>query len=639
MRTRFLLPISVLLTAILVIAACGGADEPAAKPAVAAPAATTAPAAPAATTAPAEPAPAAASEWLATVTESGIVALQNTVFDQFTGTIPLQLPQPPASYSPKYGGTVTLASNGSDFPRSWNMPMRAYNNGFVTHWGEMLTTFNGSIGNHPGDFGPKAWLAKSWEVKDNGLTYIFNLEEGVRWASTPRVTVDESVDVTANDWVELAKLNFGLEESAFPSRFPEIDGAESWTALDDYTLQVKLNRNAASFLYKTRGLGPLLVGLQGYKEKMEAEGIDISEAMQDWSTQIGTGPWIINDYTPDVSVTFMKNPNYWGTDAEGNQLPFIDNMEVFMMKDERAQDAGFRTGKIGALGIETCGINTQRYEAINKTNPETTWEIFVDPSNARALIPNYSDPESPWQDVNVRRAMQLSIDKEGWVQSILGGWGIPYSTPVSPGNTYWLPPGQYGDVDGDGIPGERYLEYDVEGAKALLATAGYSDGFTADYMLTHDQGNRFFSEGELLAEAMAKIGITLNINIADGAARSARIKDADFDVYYSFPGFGFDPSDWLFKGFHSIPNIQRYGEAALVDAELDALIEKEEAEADPVKRYQYIADVQRYLQEEQYYIQGAKWVYIAAIAPWLKNWQFHYSFHTGPSMARAWIER
>ena len=235
--------------------------------------------------------------------------------------------------------------------------------------------------------------------------------------------------------------------------------------------------------------------------------------------------------------------------------------------------------------------------------------------------------------------MQLSIDKEGWVESILGGWGIPFTTPLSPGNTFWLPPGQYGDVDGDGIPGERYLEYDVEGARALMAEAGYSDGFTAKFRLTHDQGNRFFSEGELLVASAAKIGITLEMDVADGPDYWDSLAEGDFDFYYTFPGFGFDPSDWLFKGYHSLPNRQFNGDASFQDLELDALIEKEEAEADPVVRYQGIADVQRYIQEQQYYIQGAKWVYIAAIAPWLKNWQFHYSFHTGPSLARAWIER
>ena len=261
-------------------------------------------------------------------------------------------------------------------------------------------------------------MAKSWDVEDNGLTYVFHLQEGVRWASTPRVTVDETKDVTANDWVELAKLNFGLAGSAYPSRFPEIDGPESWSARDDYTLEVKLNRPAASFLYKTRGLGPLFVGLQGYHEKMEKEGIPIEEAIQDWTTQVGTGPWILQDFTPDVSVAFVKNENYWKMDEQGNQLPYIEEMEVFKMQDERAQDAGFRTGKIGALGIETCGINTVRYEAINETNPDTQWEIFIDPSNARAVVPNFSNPSSPWQDIRVRRAAQLSIDKEGWVESI-----------------------------------------------------------------------------------------------------------------------------------------------------------------------------------------------------------------------------
>ena len=645
MLKRVVLSIGAISIVLLLLVACQSeSDSPSAAPAPAPTAAPAAPAPAAPTTAPAAPAPqTAAAESIDVIpsdslTEDAVIELQAETINLVASSVPLQLPQKPSS-EPKYGGKLTLVSNGSDFPRSWNMPERAYNNGFVTHWGELLTTFPKGPGTNPGDFSARPWLAKSWDVEDNGLTYVFHLQDGVRWASTPRVTVDETKDVTANDWVELAKLNFGLSESAYPSRFPEIDGPESWTALDDYTLEVKLNRPAASFLYKTRGLGPLFVGLQGYHEKMEKEGIPIEEAIQDWTTQVGTGPWILQDFTPDVSVAFVKNENYWKMDDQGNQLPYIEEMEVFKMQDERAQDAGFRTGKIGALGIETCGINTVRYEAINETNPDTQWEIFIDPSNARAVVPNFSNPDSPWQDVRVRRAAQLSIDKEGWVESVLGGWGLPFSTPISPGNTYWLPPGQYGDVDGDGIPGEKYLEYDVETAKQLMAEAGYEEGFEARWLLTHDQGNRFFSEGELIAESLRKIGIDLIVDIADGAARGAALKSGDWEAHYTFPGFGFDPSDWIFKGFHSLPNNQRYGDAGINDPELDTLIEAEESESDPARRYQKIADVQRYLQEKQYYIQAPKWVYINAVAPWLKNYQFHYSFHTGPGLAEAWIEK
>ena len=286
MLKRLVLSIGAISAVLLLLVACQSESEttPAAPEAAAPTAAPAAPAPAAPTTAPAAPMPqAAAVETIEVIpsdklTEEAVIELQAETINLVAGSVPLQLPQKPTS-EPKYGGKLTLVSNGSDFPRSWNMPERAYNNGFVTHWGELLTTFPRGPGTNPGDFSARPWLAKSWEIDDNGLTYVFHLQEGVRWASTPRVTVDETKDVTANDWVELAKLNFGLAESAYPSRFPEIDGPESWSALDDYTLEVKLNRPAASFLYKTRGLGPLFVGLQGYHEKMEKEDIPIEEAI------------------------------------------------------------------------------------------------------------------------------------------------------------------------------------------------------------------------------------------------------------------------------------------------------------------------------------------------------------------------
>lgn len=337
---------------------------------------------------------------------------------------------------------------------------------------------------------------------------------------------------------------------------------------------------------------------------------------------------------------YEKNPIYWGKDGKGNQLPFIDKVEIFGINDERAQDAGFRTGKFGALAIETCGITTERYLDINKSNPDTVWEIFVDPTNQRAVWGNFREG-TPWHDIRIRRAMALAIDKEGWVKSVLGGWGTPYSTPLSAGNQWWLPPGQYGDYDKDGIPGERYLEYDLEGAKKLMAEAGYSPDkpIKGTFLLTNDLGQRFFSEGELIVESLRKIGIDMTINVKDGTARLASQNNGEYDLEYGFPGFGWDPTDWLYEGYHSNARKAQWPKSYLSDPVLDKMIEAEEAELDAKRRYDLVADIQRYLQEKQYYNMSTNWIQIVGIAPWLKNYQYQYTFTFAPGLVMSWIDR
>ena len=639
MRKFLIVPLALVI-GILVLAACSSADE--AEP-TAAPAAQQQTAPP--TAAPAVPTqpPAQQQQPTPVPQEPSAVLTASEVIQQAAEElgVPLQLPQPPANYDPIRGGHVDLVTNGWPFPRYWDwLHQGAYSNMYISLWAETLVTFPQGPGTNPADYTPQPHLAESWSVTDDGLVWTFNLRKGVKY-NDDQLSVDMERDVTAHDWVEVADFAFGPETSRFRARFPEIDGPESWKAIDDYTLEVTLNRPTASFLYKLAIRGPQLYGLDGFKKRLADDpSLLVADAMNNVEDQYGTGPWVMTGWTPDVSVTYESNGLYWKEDGRGNQLPFIDSVEMFVIRDERAQDAGFRTGKLGALALETCGMSTERYLDLSKSNPDTVWEIFVDPTNQRAIYPNFSEG-TPFHDINVRRAMQLSIDKVGWVNSVLGGWGLPFSTPLAPGNQFWLPPGQYGDFDGDGIPAERYLEYDVEGAKELMAASGYTadNGITGTFLLSNDLGNRFTSEGELVVESLRNIGIDLEIVVRDGSAFQESRESGDFTVSYGFPGYGWDPSDWLHRGYHSRNTLNVQPVSGLVDEELDKLIDAEEAEVDPAKRYELVADVQRYLMEKQYYPMSTNWIQIVAIQPWLVNYQYQYSYPIGNNLALAWVDR
>ena len=646
---KLLSVVSLIAIAALLAVACGSAPEPEV-PAAPAPAAPAPTAAPVAQAQPAAPAAEAPKEVTSLVTYA--TAAEHIQGDLDRLAIPTQHPQTPDPYDPIRGGHLDVASLNWVIPRQWDYAItNVYGVAAPSFFIEGLTNFAHKTGFSPTDYTSFPYLAESWEMSGDGKTWTFSLRKGVHWAVDPdgihewiADEVDTTRDVTAHDWVASTALTFGFESSRYFPKFPEIDGPESFTAMDDYTLQVALNSPSAPFLYKLSHKGPHVWNAKVIERNAEEQGIDLLEAMNSINVQVGTGPFILTKWEPDVSVSYDMNPNYWGTDDQGNQVPFVDSVTLFGMNDERLQDAGFRTGKLGAIGLETCSLSPQRYWDLNKTNSDTQWNIFVDPSNTRAAYPNFGEDGQaagkPWGDIRVRRAMALAIDAEGWVESILGGWGLPYTTPLTPGNQWWLQPGQYGDYDGDGIPGERYLEYDIEGAKALLTEAGYGPGdIQGVFMSSNDLGATWFAEAEYIVEAWRNIGIDMGIVIRDGAARGAAFREGDFDFGYSFPGFGFEPVDWFGSAFHSEINKQNQPVSGLVDLELDKKIDSMNAELDPLKRFEKVADIQRYLQEKQYYAFGANWIQIQATACWLRNHQWHYTHQNGLGLARSWIDK
>ena len=501
----------------------------------------------------------------------------------------------------------------------------------------------------PVDYSSQPGVAESWEISGDGTKYTFKIRKGIKWGIDPgglhewlADDVDLTADVTAHDYVAAASMSFGLEQSSYVPKFNQIDGPESFKAVDDYTLQITTNQPSAPLIFQLTHKGPWLLGRQGIDKRIADEGVDLAEAMNDIKVQIGTGPWIIKEWEPDNHITFLKNPNYWGTDREGNQIPFLDEMTIHGIQDERLQDAAFRTGKLGGITLETCGLSPQRYHDIKKSNPDTNFEVFVDPMNVRGLGLNWGESGDgegkPWGDIRVRHAMQLAIDKEGWVESILIGWGLPYPTPLAPGNQWWLQPGQHGDSDGDGVSGEDLMKYDPEKAKQLLAEAGYADGFDAVLGSTHGVGATWFSESELIAESLRNIGINVTMDVKDGAARSAARTAGEFDFIYEFPCWGFEPVDWFGPCYFSPEQKQSQPVSGLVDLTLDNMIVGMNQQLDPEKRFEAVAELQRYLMEKQYYIYATNWIQIVAIAPWFKNYSFHYTHQIGQGTARAWVE-
>jgi peptide/nickel transport system substrate-binding protein len=186
------------------------------------------------------------------------------------------------------------------------------------------------------------------------------------------------------------------------------------------------------------------------REVLEEDG-DLKKRM------IGTGPFILKEHERKVKVVLVRNPDYFD-----KGYPYIDEYRILSTPDAATRRAAFRTGQSDWLGLQSLSD----VDTVRKTNPTA-----VVLENTTVLTPfglTLRQDKPPFNDVRVRRAMSMAIDRQKQVDTVyeghgILGWGIPYF--------YWsdeLPtPADLGP----------YWQYRPEEAKKLLAEAGHPNGF------------------------------------------------------------------------------------------------------------------------------------------------------------------
>jgi peptide/nickel transport system substrate-binding protein len=155
----------------------------------------------------------------------------------------------------------------------------------------------------------------------------------------------------------------------------------------------------------------------------------------EWQNAVGTGPFILTELIPDSSVTFTKNPNYWGYDERHpeNQIPYVDEVKLLCIPDISTALSALRTGQIDWMD----GLTWIDADFLEQTNPELT--MYSRPWNGIAL--EMRCDHEPFTDIRVRKAMNMAINREEIAEEYYGG--IVSGTPVgwiSPMNKGWVLP-------------------------------------------------------------------------------------------------------------------------------------------------------------------------------------------------------
>ena len=536
--------------------------------------------------------------------------------------------------APEYGGTLTIGyknmHNNWDSYSGWvDAPVM----GVV----EKLGILNWGIDRDVFDFpATLTWprfvitgrLAESWETPDD-TTFIFHIRDGVRWHDKApmngRLLTAQDIEFNFHRMVGLGEF-----AAAGPSAFGGASNLlavpfESVTATDDSTVVMKLTKPyLPAFKLITQDL---MVWI------MPPEVIKEHGGIADWRNLVGTGPFELTDWREGSSSTRTRNPDYWGHDEKypENRLPYVDEVRYLIIPEEATLQAALLSGKIDLRGPDGATINSiDTVDSLQKTNPEIVLHShFLSSMNAFAA--NVRVP--PFDDVRVRKAMQMALDLETIVNTFFKGYAIA------------TPQGMVG-VPGFYIPFEEWPEevkkgyrYDPEGAEKLLDEAGYRRGADGTRFKTSARIWGSASYAEIAAAYWAEIGVDVEVNAySDFALMFAPLFARSYEGMMSgTAGSGFAPAVLL--GWHRSGNTW---ERSLHQwPELDALVDAALAAITFEEQQRRVRETDMYAIENHWQIWGPKSPTSWAVQPWVIG--YNGEFCLGPNEAslivsRLWID-
>lgn len=309
-------------------------------------------------------------------------------------------------------------------------------------------------------------LATDVAVSDDASEYTFTIREGV--------TFHDGSELDAGDVVYSLERASGL--------VPELASIESVTDNGDNTVTVTLSSpNSEMLSYFTTAIIP------------EGSGDTIGD------TRIGTGPFVFSSYEPGIGIVLTRNENYWNP-----ELPYLDSVTFKVCSD---MDAGILEMQSGAIDIFPY-LTTDKLPQLD----QNMFDILSLGSNmVQGLFLN--NEVAPFDDVRVRQALNYAIDRNEIVNLIMDGASLPLTTAMSP---------VMGEAYDTGLDGT--YDQNIEQAQALLAEAGYADGF--DMTITVPSNYLVHvNTAVALADQLSAVGINATIEQVDWATWLDRVYD------------------------------------------------------------------------------------------------------------------
>ncbi len=458
----------------------------------------------------------------------------------------------------------------------------------------------------PGAFTVEPHLAERWEEPDD-LTYVFHLRRGVKWHNKPplngRELVADDVKFTFDRFLS-EKANV-LRETLEP-----VDRVE---VVDRYTVKFVLKE---PFVWLPNRLADASGMWIIAPEVVEKFG-DLKKP----ESAIGTGPFVLERYDPNVKTVFKRNPEYF---LAGQ--PYVDGVEWLVLDDESTGLAMYRTGQIDCGPAPWWSVRQADLESLQKSHPHLLYRDFQ--SIVTSGITMRTD-QPPFNDVRVRRAISHAIDRQAIIEGVsLRGEATP---AIGRGLAEWsLPVDQLGE-------GAKYYQYDPKEAKRLLAAAGYPKGFKPKLTATSGYGHDVIDAVQLVQRFLRDVGIEAELKLQEYGAYMATTAQGKYEGMVYGPTTGArDPDGPLYSRY--IPD-HLLNRGYVNDPKITAMLKEQRRTKDLEARKQLIFAFQRYEAEQQYYVYTNSIMVTATWQPYVKNYAPNQTFDYGSRAAALWLDR
>jgi peptide/nickel transport system substrate-binding protein len=396
-------------------------------------------------------------------------------------------------------------------------------------------------------------LAESWSVSEQGLLWTFRLRRGVSFHDgTPLRAADVVFSLR-----RIVDPKLGSPRSEDFAELKEI------TAPDDTTVVLRLRRPFSPLLRKLAFTLNAIVSAEALRRYGDLQRL-----------AIGTGPFRLVEYVPQIRLVLARHPGFWGRDSFGQPLPYLSGIRFLFLPDAMARTMALRTGAVDFIEY----VPSAEVRLLARTPGLKV--IGGVSTNYRFLLLNTTT--GPLADRRVRAALSLAIDRQEIVDmALFGAGGVPaYGGAIPPPSPYALT--------------QTGRSVDVQAARRLLTEAGYANGFDLPLLVTSTY-DFLRTPAEVIQANLGAAGIRVTLRALDWGLFLPDILAKRFTAALFGESGLSDPDDFLYDPLHSRGSLNLGGYA---DPTLDALLDagrcvKEGAE----RRRLYIEAQQRILQE------------------------------------------